>query len=665
MDAEVWREAKGVLAEALLCPPNERDAWVVDRCADPRLRREVQAYLHQYDEKFLETVLTVSNTFDLVTPSDADEPPDVHPGEHIGPYVVIERLGVGGMGHVFLGNDTRLHRKVALKCLIASASGGDLRSRILHEARAAARINHPNIAVVHDVVDHDGRPFLVMEYVEGENLAVLLRRERPPIETVLAMGRQLASALVAAHAKGIIHRDLKPANIQVMPGGSVKILDFGVAQAMSMLSSESMSGTTTDVVSLSTVATVRGDKGALVHPGTPAYMSPEQMFGQEIDPRSDIYSLGVVLYEMATGHRPYSAEDPLDVVLALSRRLLQPTGVEANLPPEVHDVIAKMLAVNVEERYQNAAELETALVALIAPDSALVETRPTVRSRVRGAMRVAATLVAVPLVATGLGFVTTTWFNFLLGRRPPFSNEPATVWLELGFRSLVAPGLVIGAALFLIAALRFVIRVLSLSKKVDSLLTASRTQTRRLSSRLHFDNPVVMGQAVAAAGVLALVGVFFRFETFLRAASTSVSTDRNLALRIAALRPHHLEEAGLYRIAMTILMLFFTVSILRIVRMRSRQAMRQGGGALALVVMLLTVTLLAAEWPYRFVWKNNFERISVGDARCYAIGEAGTQLLAFCPDVGPPRNRIVARDSPEVRKSGVFESIFTPSDGSE
>src|SRR5436190_11234951 len=282
MDADSWRQAKGVLAEALLRPANEREALIAARCADPDLRREVQAYLNEYDERFLESVLTVSGTLDSTNTGadDAGQLPDIRNGDRIGPYVVLDRLGVGGMGHVFLGNDTRLHRKVALKCLIASAPAAELRSRILHEARAAARITHPNIAIVHDVVEHESRPFLVMEYVEGENLAAVIKRERPSIERIVAMLRQLASALAAAHAKGIVHRDLKPANIQVTPDGSVKILDFGVAHAMS---AASMGSTTSSVagltVPMSGMATNPGYH-RVMHPGTPAYMSPEQMFGR-------------------------------------------------------------------------------------------------------------------------------------------------------------------------------------------------------------------------------------------------------------------------------------------------------------------------------------------------------------------------------------------------
>src|SRR5256885_12925656 len=374
MKAAAWRQAKGVLAEALVCAPAERDALVLAKCPDPSLRRQVQSYLNQYDEEFLESVLAASKTFDSTSPSadeDADDIPDIHAGDRLGPYAVIDRLGVGGMGHVFLGNDTRLHRKVALKCLIASSSRVDVRARILHEARAAARITHPNIAVVHDVFENEGRPFLVLEDVEGESLAALIRRERLPLERILAIGRQLASALGAAHAKGIIHRDLKPANVQVMPDGSVKVLDFGVAQAM-LVASENSDGTTTATLAapLSTTATLRTVKGTLRHPGTPAYMSPEQMFGKPIDQRSDIYSLGIMMYEMSAGHRPYSTDDPLEVVLAMSRRLIVPT--ETDLPESVNGVISKMLAVELAERYQSAAEVETALMSLMTISSPAV-----------------------------------------------------------------------------------------------------------------------------------------------------------------------------------------------------------------------------------------------------------------------------------------------------
>ncbi len=661
MDADVWRQAKGVLAEALLIPPNERDALVVERCPDPLLRREVQAYLHQYDENFLETVLTVSNTFDHATPSDGEVAPDVHPGEHIGPYVVLERLGVGGMGHVFLGNDTRLHRKVALKCLIASASAGDLRSRILHEARAAARINHPNIAIVHDVVDHEGRPFLVMEYVEGENLATVLRRERPPIEKILAMGRQLASALAAAHAKGIIHRDLKPANIQVMPDGSVKILDFGVAQAMWMLATETTQRTTTDNMPLSTHATLQGDRGGQMHPGTPAYMSPEQMFGRPIDQRSDLYSLGVIMYEMATGHRPYSAEDPLDVVLALSRSLLRPTGAETNLPPNVSDVIGKLLAVKPEERFQTAAEVETALVALMTPDQAIPLPVLSVWLKLRIVIRIAGVAVLVAAAITALGFVQTAAFNATLGRVAPFDQEPRVTWVKLGVQSLVLPSVYLLGIFIAVWSARFIVRVLSLSRGIDHLLTNGATQTTRLKLRLGLDDPIVLGQAVAGVGVIMLATLIWSFYPFMRAvASTSISTKP--AEQFLLLQPEGRGriDAQWYVFFLTVLIFGFGIAIARIRRLRGSQPIRRGGAALVLVVTMFTFTVLLCQTPYRIVWKSAMPLIEVAGERCYVIGEHSDQWLIHCPDAMLPRNRIVKRTDPALHDVGKAQSIFTP-----
>ncbi len=665
MGADVWRQAKGVLAEALMCPPGEREAWVAERCADPVLRREVQAYLHDYDEEFLETVLTVSDTFDHVTPSDEEPAPDIEPGVRIGRYVVLERLGAGGMGRVYLGNDTGLHRKVALKCLIASGSAGDLRAKILHEAQSAARINHPNIAVVHDVVEHEDRPFLVMEYVEGESLAALLRRERPPVEKILSMGRQLASALTAAHAKGIIHRDLKPANIQVMPDGSVKILDFGVAQAMSA-ATESGDHMTTAPVPSGTLATLRSTRGLLVHPGTPAYMSPEQMFGKPIDQRSDIYSLGVVLYEMATGHRPYSTDNPLDVVLALSRSLLRPTGVETHLSPEVSDVIGKMLAVKVEERYQSAAEVEAALAVLMAPDPSITALdRPESRFVLKTTMRVLAIVVLVPVGIGALGFAQTAAFNVTLGRVAPFSYEPPIAWMTAGLRSLVLPGFFQISILLALAAAKFGVRALKLSSGIDHLLTTSLTHSRRLSSKLGLDDPVVLAQAIATAGFIALAATVFVFFEVINGYSGWIDTFP--PEQFAPFRPENrtgLTGLEAYSFVLSALVLTFGTAILRIWKLRSRRGVKGSHAGFATVVAMFVVTVMMLELPYRIQWQNRFDRVDVAGERCYILGEHDDEWLTYCPDKAAPHNRVVKRTDPTVRKLGVVESIFAPPDTS-
>jgi serine/threonine protein kinase len=662
MDAESWRQAKSVLEAALVCAPADRDALVAARCADPSLRREVLACLSDYDESFLESALTISQTFEHATSADdVETPPDVQSGELIvGRYKVISRLGAGGMGHVFLCEDTDLQRRVALKCLIASASAVDVKARIRHEARAAARLNHPNIAAVHDLVEHDGRPFLVMEYVEGENLAQALKRERPSVDRILAIGRQLASALTAAHANHIIHRDLKPANIQVTPDGSVKILDFGVAQAMAIADADPSATTTGPVAPLSTLATLRTERGAIRHPGTPAYMSPEQMFGKPIDGRSDIYSLGVILYEMATGHRPYATDDPLDVVLALSNKLLRPSGAETNLPEAVSDVIGKMLTVDVDHRYQRASEVETALAALMAPDPALVSSVAP-RSKLHVLGRWAVTLLTAGTGVTVLSYLEQAGFNNTLGRIPPFDAEPLAASLLVGLQSLLVPSVYLLGILIGVGATKFAVRVLSLSKNVDRVLNTGITRTVRLESKLNLTDPAVFGQAVSLLGFILLAVVFWFYWPFIRAFGTwSISTlpaDRFIPLQPTG-RPRL--DAQLYQVFLVVLIYGFGVAIARIRRLRALHPLRRGGGSLALVCAMAAVAMVMCVYPYRIEWRSDMRLLDVAGERCYRIGERGDDWLIHCPDRPPLRNRTVPRTDLSVRDTGLTQSIFTP-----
>src|SRR5436309_5597329 len=197
-----WVETQQLLTATFAQPPGDREQFVREHCVDPVLRDTIAALV-----KPLAT---------LDAPAIGESPPDLPSGSRVGPYVILHRLGRGGMGEVFLGRDPRLDRSVALKCLLTSRGGTeDLRARVVREARAAARITHTNVAAVYDVVEHEGRAFIVMEYVEGESLAVLLKRGSLTPARVIAIGRQIAAALAAAHGGGIVHRDLKPANIQV------------------------------------------------------------------------------------------------------------------------------------------------------------------------------------------------------------------------------------------------------------------------------------------------------------------------------------------------------------------------------------------------------------------------------------------------------------------
>jgi len=286
-------------------------------------------------------------------------------GASVGPYQILEKLGAGGMGEVFLGHDPRLERRVALKCLTSQESSSpEGHARVLREARAVARLTHPNIAGVYDVLEDGGHTYIVMEYVEGISLAAHIAGGPRPAAEVRSIGRQLASALTAAHAQGVIHRDLKPSNIQLMGDGSIKVLDFGVARLLT--ASAHTLDSTTGVHHPE--ATVRGN------PGTPIYMAPEQLIGHPADARSDLYSAGVLLFLVATGRRPYLETTAVTLALAMNAAPApEARSIDPLVPVELSDAIARLLERNPDDRFQSARDLEAALGAMSGTASA---TRP-------------------------------------------------------------------------------------------------------------------------------------------------------------------------------------------------------------------------------------------------------------------------------------------------
>jgi eukaryotic-like serine/threonine-protein kinase len=309
-------------------------------------------------------------------------------GTSVGPYRVLAKLGAGGMGEVFLCHDGRLQRKVALKRLTSTESE-NAESNILREARAVARLTHPHIASVYDVLEHDGHAFIVMEYVEGESLRARLQRNVLTPDETIAIGRQLASALAAAHAQGVIHRDLKPSNIQLMADGTVKVLDFGVAKLMPRFEPAD-EPTTIDQKSRE-----RSDV-----PGTPMYMAPEQLIGAQADVRSDIYSLGVVLFEMATGRRPFAETHAAALAVAISTSPPPPPdAIDPRVPRRLSTVIVKALQREPFNRYQTADELGAALDELVEPTTReVVDIGERPRPRRRWAVAAIAVMLTIAAV---------------------------------------------------------------------------------------------------------------------------------------------------------------------------------------------------------------------------------------------------------------------------
>jgi serine/threonine protein kinase len=286
MTPERWQQLKALYRRALEHAPSQRPAFLDRACdGDATLRRELDSLIaaNEAETSFLE-----QPALELAASSLASPPSLLVHGQRVGRYAVREKLGAGGMGEVYLAEDTRLGRRVALK-LLPSELGRDAerRARFEQEARAASALNHPNVCAIYEVGEsEDGRHFIAMEYVEGQSLRARLEDSGPELTEALEIAVQVAGALAAAHEVGVVHRDIKPENLMLRPDGYVKVLDFGLAKLAER--------PTTD--SAPTRAVIKTEPGVVM--GTVSYMSPEQARGLAVDARTDLWSLGVVLYEM-------------------------------------------------------------------------------------------------------------------------------------------------------------------------------------------------------------------------------------------------------------------------------------------------------------------------------------------------------------------------------
>jgi serine/threonine protein kinase/Tol biopolymer transport system component len=363
-----WKKLDALFHEALALQGEARAAYLVKACdGDEELRAEAERLLaaHERDGTFLDAPIFVE-TADLAEEDHSGVPV----GGRIGPYRIISRIGRGGMGEVFLTEDSRLGRKVALKVLPAAfTQDPDRVRRFEREAKAASALNHPNILTIHEIgkasTEEGGAHYIVSEFVEGETLRARIERGTLSLEEVSAIADQIAGALGVSHQAGIIHRDIKPENVMLRPDGLVKVLDFGLAK----LTEERQGDKETEgqgensLVPLSPPLPVSTTPGMVM--GTVNYMSPEQVRGLRVDHRTDLFSLGVMMYEMIAGRRPFEGATASDVIAAILQSEPPPIGrLRPGLPPELEQMVARMLAKDREARPGSAAALRAALQRL-------------------------------------------------------------------------------------------------------------------------------------------------------------------------------------------------------------------------------------------------------------------------------------------------------------
>jgi RIO-like serine/threonine protein kinase len=549
----------------------------------------------------------------------ADSTPDTW-----GKYRLTTKVGEGSYGSVYRAWDSELERDVAIKILHRRVGDTRLKERLLQEGRALAKIRHNNVVNVLGIEAHGDRVGLCMEFVRGKTLADIVRGQgRLSAAEAVLIGVDLCRALSAVHHAGYIHRDVKAKNVMRDDTGRIVLMDFGTGRA--------------------TDARGKNDRA-----GTPLYMAPEVIEDGEASSRSDVYSLGVLLYHLVTGDYPVHAQTIDELREAHARREHRwLSELRPDLPVGFMQVVEKAIAIDVDERYTNASELLAALIGLN------IGARPVWR-KVAVPVLVAAAAVGGMIL---LGAITSTHYNIAL-QRSGFANDTLWDWLRWGRLTSVPPLLILFVVVLVVAVLRVIQRLLVISSRpVARIDAAARRRVSAIGHRWRLDEVSVLASYALLIALAAITLAVWYFKPLLLQllAYIPAADRRDLDLLSPEFVTHHNYYRGMFTLV-TILSLAVWVPVLRLVR--KGQSLHWGmwlGGALATCIAVACLHL-----PYRLlIYRNYFEVVQWNGARCSIIGENDASYLLFCPDVDPPRNRIVERKDQGLRFVGAQERLFS------
>jgi serine/threonine-protein kinase len=563
-----------------------------------------------------------------------------------GSLEILEEIGHGGFGVVYRAWEPALAREVALKIIRPSEPTPETLAAILREGQLLARVRHPNVVTVYGAQQIGDEVGLWMEFVRGRSLADLVKHDGPRAANEAAvLGISLCQAIAAVHQAGVLHRDIKAHNVMRESGGRIVLMDFGAGQLLE--------------------APRHADERAI---GTPAYMAPEVLAGGRSTVRSDIYSLGILLYYLVSGTYPVDGNSWTDFLLAHARFERRPLGdVRPDIDPKFVRVVEKATALNPEERYATPgsmlADLNLAATGRRGTQGrrgSKTDSRKRkaiVEKKRRNHWPMVAAIAGPMLVPLGLGALASAAFNQTVGRTSQFAHEGVLDWWKWGIKALV-PGavevIVVLLLWFVLAAVWKVAR--RLSGGAERISLAVRDWVRGAAERTGLQDPETATQAVVAVQAIALVVFWWAFRDMFSAFISFI--DRASPADIEPLRPDHLDRHQIYNLVIALFILGMTVGAGQIVKMRRRAGVKPSA-SLVLVFAGIGLALMILAFPYRLMWHNQFEMATYQGARCYILGTAPSNALLYCPDDSMPRVKAVGLPDDALVPSGRLENIYT------